>query len=148
MAYNKAIEERKWRQWKEKEERQLRRLGMDEESIYKLRSDDWKEFNSERRFQDHHAALPENMDWEDPNPYQREITGIPELLDMIDDEILLQVLLSADKRTLQILLLKIMGFSTKEISIKIKIPENTIYTKINRLKKKINKYSKDKVVKL
>ena len=103
MAYNKAAEERKWRQWKEKEERQLRRLGMDEDSIHKLRSDDWKEFNSERRFQDHHAALPENMDWEDPNPYQREITGIPELLDMINDEILLQVLLSADKRTLQIL---------------------------------------------
>lgn len=142
MAYNKAAEERKWRQWKEKEERQLRRLGMDEDSIHKLRSDDWKEFNSERRFQDHHAALPENMDWEDPNPYQREITGIPELLDTIDDEALLQVLLDADKRTLQILLLKIMGFSTREISKKLKMPENTIYTKINRLKKRISMLSK------
>lgn len=142
MAYNKTREERKWRQWKEKEERQLRRLGMDEDSIHKLRSDDWKEFNSERRYQDHHAVFKEDMDWEDPNPYQREITGISELLDMIDDEALLQVLLDADKRTLQILLLKIMGFSTREISIKLKIPENTIYTKINRLKKKINRFSK------
>ena len=142
MAYNKPAAERTGRQCKQKEERQLRRLGMDEDSIHKLRSDDWKEFNSERRFQDHHAALPENMDWEDPNPYQREITGIPELLDMIDDEALLQVLLDADKRTLQILLLKIMGFSTREISKKLKMPENTIYTKINRLKKRISMLSK------
>lgn len=142
MAYNKATEERKWRQWKEKEERLLRRFGMDEDSIRKLREEDWKEFNSERRFQDHYAAFPENMDWENPNPYRQEIAGIPELLDMIDDEILLQVLLDADKKTLQILLLKIMGFSTREISEKMKMPENTIYTKINRLKKKIKSLSK------
>lgn len=143
MAYSKAKEERKWRQWKEKEERQLRRLGMDEDSIHKLRSDDWKEFNSERRFQDHHADFPEDMDWEDPNPYRQEITGVSELLDTIGDETLLQVLLEADKRTLQILLLKIMGFSTREISVKINMPENTIYTKINRLKKKIKILSKE-----
>lgn len=142
MAYNKARQERKWRQWKEKEERQLRRLGMDEDSIHKLRSDDWKDFNSERRFQNHHTAFTEDMDWEDPNPYRQEITGIPELLDTIGDETLLQVLLEADKRTLQILLLKIMGFSTREISAKINMSENTIYTKIHRLKKKIKKLSK------
>ena len=32
MAYNKASEERKWRYWKEQEEKKLRELGMDEES--------------------------------------------------------------------------------------------------------------------
>ena len=37
MAYNKASEERKWRYWKEQEEKKLRELGMDEEKIRKLR---------------------------------------------------------------------------------------------------------------
>ena len=41
MAYNKASEERKWRYWKEQEEKKLRELGMDEEKIRKLRQMDW-----------------------------------------------------------------------------------------------------------
>ena len=37
MAYNKAREERKWRIWKEAEEKQLRSLGVSEDDIEKLR---------------------------------------------------------------------------------------------------------------
>ena len=33
MAYNKAREEKKWRLWKEAEEKQLRKLGVDESKI-------------------------------------------------------------------------------------------------------------------
>ena len=33
MAYNKAREEKKWRLWKEAEEKQLRKLGVDESTI-------------------------------------------------------------------------------------------------------------------
>lgn len=142
MAYNKAREERKWRQWKAREERQLRILGMDEEAIRTLRSADWKVFKSERRFQERQADFPEDWDCEDPNPYSPEITEISELLDLVGDESLFLALFNADKRTLQILLLKMMGFSVKEISERIRIPEKTIYTKIDRLKKKIKKFTK------
>lgn len=38
MAYNKAKEEKKWRLWKEAEEKQLRNLGVDEDDIEKLRT--------------------------------------------------------------------------------------------------------------
>ena len=38
MAYNKAREEKKWRLWKEAEEKQLRKLGVDESTIETLRS--------------------------------------------------------------------------------------------------------------
>lgn len=38
MAYNKAREEQKWKQWKEKEEEKLRACGMEEDSIQKLRN--------------------------------------------------------------------------------------------------------------
>ena len=37
MAYNKASEERKWRLWKEAEEKQLRELGVSEDRIAQLR---------------------------------------------------------------------------------------------------------------
>ncbi|WP_418619792.1 sigma factor-like helix-turn-helix DNA-binding protein [[Clostridium] scindens] len=40
------------------------------------------------------------------------------------------------------LLLKIWGFTVKEISSRIDIPEKTIYTRLNRLKKKIKKVLK------
>lgn len=33
MAYNKAKEEKKWRLWKEAEEKQLRSLGVNEDDI-------------------------------------------------------------------------------------------------------------------
>lgn len=38
MAYNKAREEKKWRLWKEAEEKQLRKLGVDESTIETLRT--------------------------------------------------------------------------------------------------------------
>ena len=48
MAYNKAREERKWRIWKEAEEKQLRSLGVSEDDIEKLRVHDWAIFNLAR----------------------------------------------------------------------------------------------------
>ena len=50
MAYNKASEERKWRLWKEAEEKQLRELGVSEDRIAQLRTYDWEVFNSDRQF--------------------------------------------------------------------------------------------------
>ena len=50
MAYNKAKEERKWRLWKEAEEKKLRSLGVDEDTIEQLRTHDWAIFNSDRRY--------------------------------------------------------------------------------------------------
>ena len=37
------------------------------------------------------------------------------------------------------ILMKIWGFSVKEISEYLNLPEKTIYTRINRLKRKIQK---------
>ena len=50
MAYNKAKEEKKWRIWKEAEEKKMRQLGVSEDVIQQLRVDDWAVFNSERRY--------------------------------------------------------------------------------------------------
>ena len=53
MAYNKTSEERKWRYWKEQEEKKLCELGMEEEKIQKLRRMDREDFLEERRYREH-----------------------------------------------------------------------------------------------
>ena len=50
MAFNKGREERKWKRWKEAEEKILRDCGVNESTIEQLRIDDWAIFNSDRRF--------------------------------------------------------------------------------------------------
>ncbi|MEY8491706.1 sigma factor-like helix-turn-helix DNA-binding protein [Lachnospiraceae bacterium 29-91] len=140
MAFNKAREERKWKQWKEKEESLLRTLGMEEESIQELRRSDWEEFKAERRFQDHRASFPQHFDWESAVEDEREIDNISELLDSIDDEHLFHILLDTDRGTLQFLLMRMMGFSVPEIAEKLKISEYAVYNRIKRLKKKIKNF--------
>lgn len=50
MPYNKARAEKEWLAWKAKEEAKLRELGVDEETIQRLHTYDWMEFNRERRY--------------------------------------------------------------------------------------------------
>ena len=50
MAYNKARAEKEWLKWKEAEEKKLRELGVDEDTIQRLHTYDWAQFKSERRF--------------------------------------------------------------------------------------------------
>jgi RNA polymerase sigma-70 factor (ECF subfamily) len=50
MAYNHGRKDRKWRIWKEAEEKVLRECGVDEVTIEKIRTDDRADFNSNRRF--------------------------------------------------------------------------------------------------
>lgn len=142
MAYNKAREEQKWKQWKEKEEKKLRAYGMKEDSIQKLRESDWRDFKAERIYQNHRADYPENLKWEEIEKEETDITGIENVLDTISDKKIFYILKDADKKTLQIILLKMMGFSTNEISQVMELPEQTIYTRMNRLKKRIKKISK------
>lgn len=139
MAYNKAREEKKWNIWKEKEEQQLRELGMDEGSIQKLRQMDWEDFNAERRYQEHLASVPEYSTQQSAGMPEPEIQGIGSLLNAIDNEELFHILLEADRKTLQILLLKIMGFSVSEIARQTGMSDKAVYCRMDRLKKKIKK---------
>ena len=50
MAYNHGREDRKWRIWKEAEEKLLREYGVDETTIEQIRIADRADFNSNRRF--------------------------------------------------------------------------------------------------
>lgn len=139
MAFNKAREEKKWKKWKEREEKQMRELGVDETVILKLRKLDWSDFNEERRYREHQADFPDYdllspVELEEP-----ELDDVQRLLDAIEDEELLHIMLGADRVMLQILLLRIMGYSVCEIAGQLGITERAIYCRIDRLKKKIKK---------
>ena len=101
MAYNKAREEKKWLKWKEAEEKELRRLGISEDVIKRLREADWEDFKAERRFFEHFLDTDTYIDWQAADEVPPNIRTTQDLLDDIDSEKLHRLLLSVDKVLLQ-----------------------------------------------
>ena len=119
MAYNKAREERKWRIWKEAEEKQLRSLGVNEKDIEKLRVHDWAIFNSDRRYYEKLQDAGTYLEEVAEDTVQPEVKTIEEFLDSIENVVLYQELYQLDKLTLQALLMRTQGFSISEISVEL-----------------------------
>ena len=142
MTFHKAKEEYKWKQWKGQEERILRKFGVSEDVIQRLRELDWQDFNTERRFWEHFSSNQQELYTRELEEQSPVVLNIQQLLDSIDNEQLLQILMETDKKTLQILLQKMWGFSVREIAGQMGLPEKTIYTRMERLKKKIKKVLK------
>lgn len=139
VTFHKAKEEYKWKQWKEQEEKILRESGVSEEVIQRIRELDWQDFNADRRFWEHFSSNQEELYTQKTEEEASVALNIQQLLDSIENEQLLQILMETDKKTLQILLLKMWGFSVREIAGQMGLPEKTIYTRMERLKKKIKK---------
>ena len=116
MAYNHGREDRKWRIWKEAEEKLLRECGVDEATIEQIRLEDMAD--RER---------------------QAEVGTVAELLDEIESENLYQLLVTVDGRTLKIVLLKMQGYSTKEIAPLVHLTTGAIYARLDHLRKKLRK---------
>lgn len=139
MAYSKAGEESKWRKWKEQEEEKLRELGVEEDIIESLRQFDWEIFKSERRYKEHRVLENDLIGQKADKEKEQDICDVQQLLDSVDNQQLLHILLSADKKTLQVILLEMMGYSLSEICSQMGLNKKTIYTRLGRLKKKIKK---------
>lgn len=137
MAYNKAKEERKWRIWKEAEEKQMRRLGVDEDTIEKLRIHDWAIFNSDRRYYEKLQDAGTYLEEVAEDTTLPEIKTVDDFLDSIENQELYQVLIKADKLTIQIALWKMDGYSSSEISEKCGLTVNAINFRLWHLRKKL-----------
>ena len=139
MAYNKAREEKKWRLWKEAEEKQLRSLGVSEDTIEQLRVHDWMIFNSDRRYYQRLQEAGTYLDViaEDTTP--PEVKTVDDFLDSIENQHLYQVLIKVDRLTLQAIILQLQGFSIAEIATRLDMKEDTVYKRLSRLKQKIKK---------
>lgn len=130
-------EERKWRLWKEAEEKILRAYGVDENIIEEIRIYDRAEFNSDRRFYRRLNDMEEYIEKVADNGLNTEIKTVSALLDEVENEHLYAALLKVDKHTLEIVLLKMQGYSTKEISAMLQLTEKAIYKRMDRLRKKL-----------
>lgn len=137
MAYNHRREERKWRLWKETEEKILREYGASERIIEEIRIYDRAEFNSNRRFYRYMNDIAEYLEEMADTEPQAEIHSIEDLLNEIDSEALYRALLTVDKRTLLILLLKVQGYSTREIAATAGLTEKAVYKRLERLRQKL-----------
>ena len=139
MAYNKAREEKKWRLWKEAEEKQLRSLGVSESDIETLRVHDWAIFNSDRRYYQRMQETGTYLEEVAADMTQPEIKTVEDFLNNIENQQLYQVLIKADRLTLQAILLQIQGYSIAEIAAVLGMKEDTVYKRLGRLKQKIKK---------
>ena len=142
MSFNYGREEKKWRLWKEAEEKQLRSLGVSEDTIEQLHTHDWAVFNSDRRYyrrlQDAGTYLEEFAE----ETAQPEVRTVEDFLDSIENQYLYHVLIKVDKLTLQIVVMKMQGYSTHDIASLLGMNEQAIYKRVNRLKEKIKKILK------
>ena len=142
MSFNYGREEKKWRLWKEAEEKQLRSLGVSEDTIEQLHTHDWAVFNSDRRYyrrlQDAGTYLEEVVE----DTIRLEEKTVEDFLDNIENQQLYQVLIKVDRLTLQIVVMKMQGYSTHEIASRLDITEKSIYRRLDRLKEKIKKFIK------
>ncbi|MDE6232384.1 MAG: sigma-70 family RNA polymerase sigma factor [Lachnospiraceae bacterium] len=68
-----------------------------------------------------------------------EVKTVADLLDEIENENLYRALITVDKRTLQIVLLKMQGYSTKEIAPIVHLTTGAIYARLDHLRKKLRK---------
>ena len=142
MAYNHGREERKWSIWKEAEETVLRKCGVDENTIDEIRTYDRAEFNSNRRFYCWTSDFGEYLEgMAEVEPFV-DVKTVADLLDEIENENLYRALLTVDKRTLQIVLLKMQGYSTKEIAPIVHLTTGTIYARLDHLRKKLRQFKK------
>lgn len=140
MSYNHGKEERRWKRWKLAEEKVLRACSMDENTIEQLRLWDRAMFNSDRRFYEKLQDTGTYLDSVAGSEAPTEIYTVEDLLNDIENAELLKALLTVDRFTLQITLLKMNGYSANEIAILIHLSTDAIYKRIAILKKKLKKF--------
>ena len=142
MAYNKAKEERNWWLWKEAEETKMRELGVSEDAIEQLRIHDWAIFNSDRRYYEKLQETGTYLEEVAESDLPSEVKTVDDFLDSIENERLYRGLIEVDRLTLKAALLKIQGFSYREIALQLGMTEKSVYRRMDRLKEKLKKFLK------
>ena len=139
MAYNKAKAEREWLRWKEAEEKKLRELGVDEETIQRLHTYDWAQFNKERQYLHRQVEWSPYVDLVSAQDLELPVEDTESLLDSIEDMELLRILSKEDKLTIQIAFLKMSGFNGYEIADRTGLTQKAVNLRMVRLRKKLKK---------
>ena len=134
MAYNYNKEKKAWNEWKEKEEQQLRDLGVKEEIIQALHSYDKQMFNTERTYKTRPKVTDEQFFIKQPIYNQKDVDTLASLLNEIENEVLYELIKNTDPITFIIMDLKLQGYSIKEISKILDLSIFAIYKRIRKFK--------------
>ena len=97
MAYNHGKEERKWKLWKEKEEKILRDSGVSEDIIEAICFYDRQAFNSDRRYYERVQETDTYLDTVAASTDQAEPKTVQDFLDYIENQELFHVLITVDR---------------------------------------------------
>ena len=130
----------KWFRWKEAEEKKLRELGVDEETIQRLHTYDWAQFIKERQYRQRQVYWSPYVEWSTAQDLELPVEDTKSLLDSIEDTELLRVLSKEDKLTIQIAFLKMSGFNGYEIAEKTGLTQKAVNLRMVRLRKKLKKF--------
>lgn len=132
MSYDYKKEYNLWKQWKDNEEKILRKHNVDEKIISDLRKFDMAQFNAERSFKRHQNVTKDIFFITQPVYDKIEIKNIENILDQIKNESLYEYLKRVDPMILKIIELKIIGYNINEISQMLDISVRSIYRKIKK----------------
>lgn len=135
MSYNYKSEYKKWYSWKNKEEKMLKELNVPQSLIDELREYDYEQFKAERRYKTKHLLFDDNFFINRPTYDKKQYLSFRDFLDNIENEALYEYLKNTDEKILQIIMLKIQGYSIKEISNITGLTTHQIYKKIKKFKK-------------
>lgn len=137
MQHNHQREFKEWLKKKQKEERLLRQLGVDENSIQTLRNYDRRLFLDDRRFYDNERVTSEGLFLMAPAYDPVIITSPEKLLDEIEDVTVYYVLKRSDKKLLEILILLMQDYTVDEIAEDLHMSPNAVYKRLEKLRKKL-----------
>lgn len=143
MSYNKAKEQKKWEEWKEKEENILRSENFEENKITILREYDWKSFKEERCYRTN-EHITKDVFFEMSKSTELVLDeSLDQILDNLSNEELYKQVKNADSLLKEILFLKISGFEIKEIADILEVTPKAIYHRIERFQKKLKKHGEN-----
>ncbi len=126
-------------QWKEAEEKKLRELGVDEDTIQRLHTYDWEQFNKERQYLQRQVEWSPYVELISAQDLELPVEDTDALLDSIEDMELLRILSKEDKLTIQIAFLKMSGFNGYEIADRTGLTQNGGQPSDGTSQKKIEK---------
>lgn len=110
---------------------------MNEDAIQSLHTYDRDQFNQERRYLQRWQEMPNTAQECCPEPTDQFPQTPDKLLDEIENERLLTILQAADRLTLEMLLLRMQGYSNREIAQRYGLQEMAVVNRIARLRKKL-----------
>lgn len=139
MSYDYKKEYQIWKDWKENEEKILRKYHVDEKVIDELREFDWEQFNSERKFKRHSNITNDIFFIIQPVFDIKQVNTIENILDQIENEALFEYLRDTDPIVLKIIKLRLDGYKMKEISRILDVSISSIYRKFKKVKKFLKK---------